>query len=321
MSDQGKLVSNPEHIRLGIIGMTEGNGHPFSWSAIFNGYDCDAMTRECPFPGIPAYLNKIDPAAIGIPGCHVTHVCCDDPKDAELVSRLSKVPDVVARPEEMLGKVDAVIIATDIGSEHVERARFFVENRIPLFIDKPLCDRVEDLRTFVAWVENGAKILSSSSMRYAKEYMPYHRCTEELGKLRFLSVTMSKKWETYGIHALESVEPITGPGYVSIRNLGDATKNLLHLRHRDGIDVVIACGKDICFGGPLCISGTQGSLSLRSTDSYTSFRNQLLAFADYLKTGIRPYPFEETVELMRLVIGGILSREAGSREVFLSEIR
>ena len=30
-------------IRLGILGMTEGNAHPFSWSAIINGYDKEEM--------------------------------------------------------------------------------------------------------------------------------------------------------------------------------------------------------------------------------------------------------------------------------------
>ena len=28
-----------KNIRLGMIGMNDGNGHPYSWSAIFNGYD------------------------------------------------------------------------------------------------------------------------------------------------------------------------------------------------------------------------------------------------------------------------------------------
>jgi len=28
------------------------NGHLYSWSAIFNGYDRERMTRECPYPGI-----------------------------------------------------------------------------------------------------------------------------------------------------------------------------------------------------------------------------------------------------------------------------
>lgn len=33
------MVERPDDIRLGMVGMTEGNGHPYSWSAIFNGYD------------------------------------------------------------------------------------------------------------------------------------------------------------------------------------------------------------------------------------------------------------------------------------------
>ena len=33
-------------LRVGILGLSEGNGHPYSWSAIFNGFD---KTKECPF--------------------------------------------------------------------------------------------------------------------------------------------------------------------------------------------------------------------------------------------------------------------------------
>jgi len=52
---------------------------------------------------------------------------------------------------------------------------------------------------------------------------------------------MAKTWEAYGIHALESVYPITGPCYVSVQNIGDEKSNVVHLRHRDGIDVIIQC--------------------------------------------------------------------------------
>ena len=116
------LVKDPNNIKLGIIGMTEGNGHPYSWSAIFNRYDVDAMTKECPFPGIPEYLNKEDYNAMGIPGARVAMVFCDKRSDAEHVARLSLIPGVAAKPEDMIGRVDAVIIATDIGSEHRRRA-------------------------------------------------------------------------------------------------------------------------------------------------------------------------------------------------------
>ncbi len=41
-------------LTLGIIGSSSGNGHPYSWSAIFNGYDKSLM-NDCPFDVIPKY--------------------------------------------------------------------------------------------------------------------------------------------------------------------------------------------------------------------------------------------------------------------------
>ena len=32
-------------LKLGVIGLSEGNGHPYSWSAIFNGYDSVEMEK------------------------------------------------------------------------------------------------------------------------------------------------------------------------------------------------------------------------------------------------------------------------------------
>ena len=41
------LGDNP--LRIGILGMTEGNGHPYSWSAVFNGYNKEEM-QKAPLP-------------------------------------------------------------------------------------------------------------------------------------------------------------------------------------------------------------------------------------------------------------------------------
>ncbi|MEI8246940.1 MAG: Gfo/Idh/MocA family oxidoreductase [Lentisphaerota bacterium] len=276
-------VKNPEAIRLGIIGMTEGNGHPYSWSAIFNGYDREAMTRECPFAGIPAYLNKEPADKLRITGANVTHIYCGRRHDAEHVAKCALIPRIVDKPESMIGKVNAVIIGTDIGGEHVERARPFIEAGLPVFIDKPLCDNRQDLEQFRKWMYEKRPVMSSSCMRYAKEFMPYHRRTEELGELRFISMPMSKKWETYGIHALEAIYPIVGPGFETIQNIGTAERNIVHMTHRRGIDIVIACIKDVQYGGALRLSGTAGNLTITSNDTFYAFKAQLQAFVDFLK--------------------------------------
>jgi hypothetical protein len=312
------LVKNPDAIRLAVIGCTSGNGHPYSWSAMFNGYDRDLMTRECPFAGIPAYLNKEPAETLTIPGAKVTHICCvgDGGFTAEHVALCSRIPNVVANPTDVIGRVDAVIIATDIGSEHVERARPFVEAGLPVFVDKPMVDNAADLRVFQDWVAAGKPIMSSSCMRYAKEFMPYRLSTREMGALRFVSITTPKSWERYGIHALEGIYPILGPGFVSARNTGTADRNIVHLKHRSGVDAVVVASADM-YGsfGCLQLCGTAGHAQVSFADSFYSFKTQLEAFIGYLRTGVRSFPFEETVELMKLIIAGIRSRDEGGREV------
>ena len=65
----------------------------------------------------------------------------------------------------------------------------------------------------------------------------------------------------------------------------------------------------------------EGSRYIQHTDSYYAFKKQLDKFVEWLRTGQEPFPFAETVELMKLVIAGIRSREEDGREVFLSEIQ
>ena len=62
-----------EEIRLAILGMVDGNGHPYSWSAIFNGYNPEEMAK-CPYPAIPAYLEKEPKETLRIKGARVTHI-------------------------------------------------------------------------------------------------------------------------------------------------------------------------------------------------------------------------------------------------------
>lgn len=308
-----------KEIKIAMLGMVDGNGHPYSWSAMFNGYNKEEM-EKCPFPVIPRYLEKEPPESFGIRGAKITHIWTDDPEDAKKVAAASLIPNIVEKPEDVIGQVDAVIIGTDKGFEHVWRTEPFVKAGLPIFVDKPMVDNVEDLKTFIKWRKAGARILSSSSLRYCKEYIPYTLSTHELGSLRYINMTMNKSWERYGIHALEPVFAITGPGYVSVQNTGGINNNILHLVHKNGIDVSLALIYDMA-GTPMKIAGTADSVTVTMKDSYFSFYTQLDKFVHFLETGEEPFPFDHTIELMEIIIAGIRSREEGGRKVMLDEIR
>ena len=313
-------MANDKVIRLAMVGMVDGNGHPYSWSAMFNGFDPDNMAK-CPFPAIPAYLSLEPKETLRIPGTRVTHIWTDNPSDAPRVAEATYIPNVVSKPEDVIGQVDAVIVPTDKGHEHVARCRPFIEAGLPVFVDKPMIDNETDLKTFCRWVASGAKILSSSCMRYAKEYMPYRASTRDLGELRYVSITTPKSWERYGIHALEAVYPILGLGFLAARNTGTVDRNIVHLKHRCGTDVVVVATHDMAGAfGVLTLCGTAGFAHTAFADTFYAFKAQLAGFIEYLRTGVQPFPFGETIELMKMVIAGTRSREEGGREVPLAEI-
>src|SRR5437660_12935759 len=51
---------------------------------------------------------------------------------------------MVDRPEQMIGQIDAVMIETQQGSRHLERARPFLEAGLPAFVDKPFAANVRE---------------------------------------------------------------------------------------------------------------------------------------------------------------------------------
>jgi len=319
-SQPATLPSREGPLRLAMLGLIPGNGHPYSWSAIVNGYDPVAMAT-CPYPVIPVYLGAQPAGSIGIAGARVTHVWTDDPAEAPAVAAAALIPHVVNRPEEVIGQVDAVMIATDDGFDHTRRARPFIEAGLPVFVDKPLATSVEELRTFMAWERAGARLLSSSGLRYAPQLDACLAQMAGLGELRWVSGVSCKTWERYGIHLLEPLYRIVGPGFVSIRLESSPGLEIAHLVHRSGVQLTLPViadgGKSF---GTLLLCGTKGHSTVRFGDTYTNFRRQLVSFIDFARTGQSPYPFTETIELMTLLIAGLRSRAEASRRVELSEI-
>jgi hypothetical protein len=315
------IVRDPNNIRLGIAGRVEDNDHPYSWSAILNGYE-RALMRQWAVPAIGKYLDAQPTEHFGIPGVRVTHIWTDAPDDAHRIAAASRIPNIVNAPADLIGAVDAVLIPTDRGEEHVARARDFVDADVPVFIDKPLCANASDLAVFRNWVQQGRHIMSSSAMRYATEFIQLRAQRENLGELRLITMTMAKSWSRYGIHALEAVYPFLPPGgWISATNSGSDGAEVVHLRHACGVDTVLVVREDMLGGfAHLNLYGTRGHSSAQFTNSFLAFKAQLGAFVQYLRSGERPFAFAETVELIKLLIAGDLSRRSGGRTVLLSEV-
>ena len=182
-------------IKLGIIGMSEGNGHPYSWAAIINGYDKGAM-GSCPFPVIPEYLGAQAYPDDFISGARVTHIWTQEHEVSAHIAAASKIKTIVQRPEDMIGHVDAVLLARDDYQNHVTYAAPFLKAGVPIYIDKPLANSVAAAEHLYAQETVEGQIFTCSafalctgigaSTRAGTGYcLPYGAYTKKLELIRY----------------------------------------------------------------------------------------------------------------------------------------
>jgi len=293
-------------IRIAMLGRSEGNGHPYSWSAIINGGYDEEMMKVCPFPIIYEYLSRQPKENLGITGAKVTHIWAEDKEEAQRIAKTSLIENVVDDPEDVIGKVDAVIIAEDVGSRHLSLALPFIKRNIPIFIDKPLTDNEEDLKVFVSFFRERKPILSSSSYRYAKEIENLDR--EEVGKILFIDGLINKSWEKYGVHCIEGLCQLMGYGIEEVYNLGDEKVNIVYIKYNDKRQAIV----NVIYPAQISrydIIGEKATKTILISDSFYMFKRQLQTFVDFVRTGKFPYPPEETIEITKVIIAGIRSRE------------
>ncbi|HOK81029.1 MAG TPA: hypothetical protein PKW86_09010, partial [bacterium] len=185
------------------------------------------------------------------------------------------------------------------------------------FIDKPLADNEQDLKTFYQWHIQGKKIMSCSSMRYAKEIKAIDFSSGE--KIEFVSGVMSKSWERYGVHAVEGLCSITGLGIDAILNIGNENLNLAFIDFKSGLQCLLQVIYYSTVFGRYDVFCRKKTFTIEISDYFYMFKNQLEHIVKFVKTGISPFPFSETMEIIKTIIAGIKSRNE-KRKVYLDEI-
>lgn len=269
-------------LRLGVIGLSPGNGHPYSWSAICNGYDPVAMVG-CGFPVIPTYLARQSWPEDQLPGVRVTHVWTQDPAESARIACAARIETVVQQPEDMLGQIDALLLARDDAANHFRFAAPFLEAGLPVYIDKPvaLCER--DFDALHAMQRYAGQIFSCSALRFASELKLDPDTACRLGPLRLIEARTPKYWETYAIHLIDPVLSILGhsvrPQKLFSGSLGSDGRFLALRWPEGGPDVhLMATGSSVTSGLSFHLTGQNGDTTLVFQDSFRAFRTALAEF-------------------------------------------
>ena len=75
------------------------------------------------------------------PGIEVKYVWGETEAFAKIAMKKGNIPNIVSHPNDLLGKIDALIVDHRHGKYHLDAAMPFLEEGIPIFIDKPFCYR------------------------------------------------------------------------------------------------------------------------------------------------------------------------------------
>jgi predicted dehydrogenase len=304
-------------IKIGIIGLSEGNGHPYSWSSIING-GFDETMWDCGYAGIPKYLaaNK---DTLGIDGARVTHIWTQDKDLSAKVAGAALIDHTVDNMEDLIGRVDAVLLARDDPKNHKPMAKPFIQADIPIFIDKPLTDNLKDLEYFSGQVDSGKFIMSCSSMRYASENRAVKQNIETFGKIELAAATGKKDWIKYGVHMIEGLFSFfDDPGAVSVKHISRKSgKDIVYIEFETGLLATINLFYDITPTFQMSIFGHSGWELIEYTNWYAMFRDNLIEFIRSVKQGKPRLQFHKTQNIIKTLIAAGESLNQGGKTILL----
>ncbi len=228
---------------------------------------------------------------------------------------------------ELAEKCDVGFVQSCNWEKHVEQALPFIERGKPVLLDKPLVGSVKDIKKIRELVAGGAKIIGSSSARYAAEIQDFlAQPVDERGEVVAVYGESGVDEFNYGVHIGEILSELAGAPAVSCRFVGATEREggkceLYNVRFANGVI------------GTYCtyLSGWRPfNVSVMTTKSSTCFKIDsskiymalLTRVSEYLKTGeVKTADVEKILNVSEFMLCGKRSRDfENGREVKIEEL-
>jgi predicted dehydrogenase len=279
----GSKVS--EEGKVGIIGLD--TSHSVAFTKALNG--TDAGPEFGGYRVVAAYprgSNDIKSSAERIPG-YIEEV-------------KSQGVEITSSIDELLNKVDVVLLETNDGRLHLEQALQVMKAGKRMFIDKPVAASLSDtISIFEAASHYNVPVFSSSSLRFDQvvQEIAGGKIGKVLGADTFSPATIEKThpdlfW--YGVHGVEVLFTLMGTGCKSVsRVYTENTDLVVGLWNDDRIGTFRGTRSGIYDIGGIAF-GEKANLSLEKEHGYNPL---LIKIVEFFKTGIAPVTADETIEI------------------------
>jgi len=241
---------------------------------------------------------------------------------AEYVSAMCETGvEIVDHPEALLDRVDAVLVESNEGSVHRERATPFIRAGLPVFIDKPLATTTADARALVDLsARHRVPLLSASALRFALDVRA--ACADtSLGTLMGVDVHAPARLHEanpglfhYGIHGVEMLYALLGAGCREVTCAFEEQGEVVTGRWSDGRLGVLRGLRE----GAIAYGFTAyGENAIRATtvDTASIYRDLLSVVIPVLAGEPSPISSDELIEVVAFQEAALASAKAGGRPV------
>lgn len=282
-------------LKLGVVGSSEGNGHPYSWSAILNGYNKNLM-EQCPYPSIPDYLGK-EIINAGSLGAVVTHIWSEDFFQSSEIAACSNIPNVCRDLDELLSSVDGVLHARDDFKQHSHYIQKYINANLPCFIDKPFCLDLNSAKNLFALDPSQMLIFTCSALLFSREFESI-----PTKSAKHISATGPKDWDKYAIHLIEpSLKLLGNPLLIGSEISQDSISSRsvkYFFENQKSLEVATTGVSDSPF------SFVIDHKTVIVSDYYSMFKSSLEEFIEFMITRNNPISRAHTVQVISLLERG-----------------
>lgn len=230
--------------------------------------------------------------------------------------------EIVGRPEDLIGKIDAVMIESQQGSRHLERARPFLERGIPTFVDKPFANSIEDADAMIALAnKHNAPLMSCSALRYDPTVQEALSKRDQLGRIVSVEVWGNAPLHPgnpgllhYGIHGVEMLYTLMGPGCKFLNNTSNEKGEVAVGLWADGRTGVVRGVREGQGGFGFTAHYEKGHFTAESKGArfYTEMLKEVVKM---FQTGRSPIDPAETREIIAFIIAAARSAEKDGARV------
>jgi predicted dehydrogenase len=308
MAATTSVAAADEPIRVGIIGLD--TSHAPAFMKLFNNTE----------------------AADHVPGCRVVAAYPEGSRD--IASSVSRVPEytkvmqeagveIVDSIDELLTKVDAVLLESNDGRVHLEQATPVLAAGKRVFIDKPLAGSLADaLAIFQVAEHYDTPVFTASGLRFgeATQAVRHGSLGKVLGASTYSPCSlepthMDLAW--YGIHGCEALFTLMGTGCQQVTRA-----------HSDDFELVTGVWEGGRIGsfrgiraGKAGYGGTAfGEKGIAEAGGFDGYRPLVVAIADFFATGEPPVEPAETLELFAFMEAADESMKQGGAPVTIAEV-